>query len=199
MILENNSPSTVIGIDPSLCSTGIVVLNSQGILLESRLIKSFPEGLELKDRMGRIEKIVREIISIVENHQPITICIEGYSLRSTQGSVAPRIELGGLLRYAICRHCPRVIEVAPSTLKKWATGKGNSPGKTGVIAAMAIRYGVSFTSDDAYDSYALARMALMFEEFEAPFDKPQREAIEQITKLKVKKPAKRKKKFAEEE
>jgi len=181
---------TVVGIDPSLSSSGIIVINREGQIVSNQTIKSPPSGSLLVDRMLRIEKIVREVMQIVSAASPSVICIEAYSLGSNMPGVAARVELGGLLRYALFRATTKIYEVAPTTLKKWATGKGNCEGKIPVVVALMKRYQVEFSSDDLYDAYALARIAFQIAEFGPCDTELQGECVTTITTPKVPKPKK---------
>lgn len=185
----------VIGIDPSLTSTGLVILSDDGEMADHRLIRSDPSGGKCADRMKRIETMTREIKTVVEVYEPVIVCIEHYTLGQNTPGTSDRIEFGGLLRYVLwsCGHCP--IEVNQSTLKKWATGKGRFPpgsGKTPMIVSITSRYGVQLASDDEIDAYALARVAFQIAKFEEPENQSQREALITITSEKVKKTRKKK-------
>jgi crossover junction endodeoxyribonuclease RuvC len=49
------------------------------------------------------------------------------------------------------------LQVPPMTLKKFASGKGNSK-KQEMLLQMYKRWGIEFNDDNAADSYALARL-----------------------------------------
>ncbi len=177
----------VMGIDPSLKSSGVIALDHRGEIVLQRVVKSEPCGLALHDRMRRIELITREILGFVEVLKPSVICIEAYSYGSDTIGVAERVELGGLLRYSICRIINKVYEVAPTTLKKFATGKGNVQGKLPVCLALNKRYGVVFDTDHEYDAFTLARIAYQIAGLEQSELKWQQECITTVTAPKVKK------------
>lgn len=179
------SVATVIGIDPSLTGTGVIVLDTQGTLVHKSVVSSSPSGGMVFDRMQRIEKMVTQIKAIVFEFKPNLICIEGYSLGSNMPGVSDRVEYGGLLRYVLTRNW-KVIEVNPLSLKKWATGRGAGD-KTALIAAMTARYGVQFGSSDEYDAYALARLALQIAGFEKPNNATQAECVDVAVNGRLKK------------
>ena len=184
----------VIGIDPSLSATGVIVLDAQGQIIEKRVVSSAASGGKVPERMQRIEKMVRTIKAICDEHKPAVICIEHYTLGSNSPGTADRIEYGGLLRYVLVSSGWGLFEVNQSTLKKWATGKGKFPpnsGKTPMIVSLTTRYKVELATDDEYDAYALARVAMQLAKFEQPTNQAQRECIESITTVKVKKPRKK--------
>ena len=188
------STATVMGIDPSLTSTGVIVLDSRGEIVAKERITSKPSGPLVSSRMRRCQDIFNAVINVANIWQPSVITIEGYSLGSNMPGMVDRVELGGLLRYMLIAHGHRLVEVAPTTLKKWATGKGAWPGggKTPLIVAMTSRYRVELGTDDEYDAYALARMALQIAEHDEPQNQHQREAIEVAINGRTKKPSKRK-------
>lgn len=71
-------------------------------------------------------------------------------------------ELGGVTRLAVhdALHeiCPPPLIVPPTSLKKFATGKGNVP-KDNVMLAVFKKWGVEFKSNDLADAYTVARVA----------------------------------------
>lgn len=180
----------VMGIDPSLCGCAVMVLDADGVILANEIIKSSPSGGMVGNRMARIHEMVGKIKAIVDVFIPTAICLEGYSLGSNMPGVSDRVEFGGLLRYVLWRSERRVIEVPPTTLKKFVTGKGAFPGggKVPLIVALTSKYGVQFKSDDAYDAYGLARLAMMIAKFDEPTNDIQRSTIQLVTTEKVKKP-----------
>jgi crossover junction endodeoxyribonuclease RuvC len=87
------------------------------------------------------------------------VFLEGYSFGSSGRGVLDLAEFGGILRVALAAWCPSNFrEVAPSTLKQFATSKGNSK-KEEVMAHVAHRYGHIFKSNDECDAWVLSRMA----------------------------------------
>lgn len=87
-------------------------------------------------------------------------------------STLPLAQLAGVIRVSIWdyfdgnlysvipfeEHVRKPYLIPPSTLKKYATGKGNSK-KQEMLLQMYKRWGVEFTDDNAADAYALARLA----------------------------------------
>jgi crossover junction endodeoxyribonuclease RuvC len=90
--------------------------------------------------------------------------VEGYSYGSPRGagSQAHSIgELGGVFRLLCYRRAIPLAVVAPTQLKKYATGKGNAT-KDEVVAAIASRTGLHFPgpgANDKYDAWVLWQMA----------------------------------------
>lgn len=186
----------VVGVDPSLTSTGISVIAETGELVGSHRIKSKAVGDLIANRMDRLTIILSRFAQIVSAAKPEVICIEAYSFGSSGGKSWDRIELGGILRYWCHNNGFKMFEVAPSRLKKWACGNGAAEGKIPIVNALNKRYSVEFNSDDEYDAYALGQMAFQLAGFvvageEIP--KFQQEAINDTLFPKPKKTSKRKK------
>lgn len=166
----------VAGIDPSLTNTAVVV-GSTGVH-DVRTFSSEPRGTHVEARMARCERLVNEIVDFVRDNAVEVVCIEGYSYGSNMPGHHAIVEYGGLLRYRLVPHCA-IYEVAPSTLKKFATGKGNGS-KVPMISAITKRYGVEFRSDDEYDAFALFRLALCVAGTVEPETLAQAESIKKV-------------------
>ncbi len=185
------------GIDASLTSTGLIVLNKYGAVEHVQGVTTDPTDKDVFNRVQRVKLITGKVLEVVKRFRPKAICIENYSYGST--NVAPIIEMGFLIRYVITELEIPLFEVAPATLKKWAsgsgknakTGEGKSDSKTRVIVSLVRRYDLSFENNDNYDAYALARMAYQIAGFETSEMAYQREAVQTVLNPK-KKPKSRK-------
>lgn len=140
------------GLDISLTGTGLVVLNDKLEIVRQSLITSKP----IADRFNRFHGILDSIMSDVRTHQPKIVFIEGYSYNSNGGSMFDRAELGGIIKKALWDKKVKFEELAPTSLKKFITGKGNAP-KELMMLKVFKRFGVEFSSNDLCDAYCLAR------------------------------------------
>lgn len=140
------------GLDISLTGTGLVVLNDKLEIVRQSLITSKP----IADRFNRFHGILDSIMSDVRTHQPKIVCIEGYSYGSSGGSMFDRVELGGIVKKALWDKKIKFIEVAPTSLKKFITGKGNAP-KELMMLKVFKRFGVEFSDNNLADAYCLSR------------------------------------------
>ena len=66
--------------------------------------------------------------------------------------------IGWILRYVLYYAGVDFIEIPPTTLKKFATGKGNAK-KEDMILPIYKRYGFEDKSDNVRDAYVLAQIA----------------------------------------
>ena len=99
-------------------------------------------------------------MELITERQPDRIVLEGYSLNmKNASSVVPLVELGGLMRFMLhldghVWYDPRATEV-----KKFATGKGNSP-KEVVMMHVLKRWGHESKTNNTADAYVCAAMGL---------------------------------------
>lgn len=178
--LVSESEQMIVGIDPSLTGSAVCLwLRDEPVI---HRYTSKPAGT-LEGRIIRYGQLVRLVVSNVAPEA--LVLLEGYSHGSRGAAVTDLAEYGGLLRAALLAVTHNVVEVAPSALKKFATGKGNV-NKGAVQAHVAKRWGVIHETDDETDAYVLARMALVYAGAEAETEW-QREVIRRLKSPPVKK------------
>lgn len=142
----------IMGLDISLTGTGLVVLNDKLEIVRQSLITSKP----IADRFNRFHGILDSIMSDVRTHQPKIVIIEGYSYNSNGGSMFDRAELGGIIKKALWDKKVKFEELAPTSLKKFITGKGNAPKELMMLKTFK-KFGVEFSDNNLCDAYGLAR------------------------------------------
>lgn len=152
----------VLGIDPSLNGTGIVLLNSKGkIIYQKAIILNKTKKTTIKG-FSRINYILSIIKEVINEHQGLVklVIIEGYSFGSNRSrSVFDLGELGGIIKYYLYEKEISFVEVPPKFLKKYITGNGNAD-KLMMIDSVKNRYKENFDNDDICDAYALARLGI---------------------------------------
>lgn len=142
--------------------------------------------------MARIERIRQEVDCAVRDCKPDIICIEGYSFGSQGRAVVSAGELGGVVRHGLYLQGYGFTEVAPSQLKKYATGKGNTD-KNLVLLAVYKRWGVDLINDNEADAFVLAQIGLaLLGEYDGKLTVPQAEVIQAIKSPPPKKKRKKK-------
>lgn len=149
----------VVGIDPSLTNTGVVILDDKGELKSQKLFHSKPQP----NRIKRIDKLLGDvfcfIIDNINHHAPILFGLEGYSYGS-QHFAHQLGELGGILRYKLyISNWYNTVEYAPTMVKKFTTGKGNAK-KDLILLNVFKKYGYETDSPDIADAYAIAKLRL---------------------------------------
>lgn len=144
--MPRRKPLQVVGLDPSLTSFGIAKANGETLRVTTTL-RGAPRLQLLR--------------TVVQGHclAADLVVLEGYSLASKYQREALG-ELGGVIRVALLEaHVPFVV-IAPSKLKKFATGRGNAT--KAEMKASAIKYlGLdSKASDDEADAVWLRQAGL---------------------------------------
>lgn len=138
----------IMGLDLSLTSTGVCnILGVNCSLLTStkgdeRLMWFDEQYRQLAESPGR----------------PDLIVLEGYAYgRPNQAHQIG--ELGGVVRLRLRRESIPYVTVPPSTLKKYATGKGNAS-KDQVLIAAVKRSGIEFNNNDEADAWWLRQIGM---------------------------------------
>lgn len=172
---------TILGIDPSLTNTGLCWGDGPDGY-ETECLKFKPNkgfsGRELYSRMTRIDSLTDQARNIFNKTQPAVAMIESYSFASRNGGEYLG-EYGGLLRHSLIRWAQQVIEVAPTAVKKFATGKGNAK-KEVIIGHVQKRWGVLFENSDEADAYVLYRIGLCYAGICEPENQAQREVLAKL-------------------
>lgn len=170
----------VVGIDPSLTALGLAVGRTTEDMRIEELSSKGKTSDDVRARLTRYEALAAEIFTRIDSIEarPSIVLLEGYSYASS-GSTVILGEFGGVLRLLLVRSGLRVVDVPPSTLKRWATGKGNA-GKAAVVSALTKRYGRTFETDNEADAFGLAVIALQLTGASEPANAAQREAIAQL-------------------
>lgn len=151
----------ILGIDPSLTSTGYAVIDLDGKLKFCDTIKT-KSNENLFDRWDRIVNTLIQIafVNACTSVKPF-VYMEGYPYgmaRRGGGHIFGLAELGGIIKYEFRTQKGTEIQVvATQTAKKAATGKGNAK-KEQVRAALQEKYSIleEKVSLDITDAIAVA-------------------------------------------
>ena len=153
--MMTNNMATIMGLDLSLTATGIVVLK-EGTVITKRLVKTKPQGNLPLDEIERLLGIKEEIRKEIKTYEPELILIENLAFMARNTTAL--VQLAGLnymVREMLAISRTPFVMVAPSTLKKFATGKGNGP-KDIVILETYKNFNVSFVDNNLCDAYVLS-------------------------------------------
>lgn len=148
--------ASVVGIDPSLASTGVAILYPDGRKATHHITSTGKRADTLADRRQRIRGIREQLSEWIGSCD--LVVIEGPSHGSRGGSPWDRAGLWwALIDIPLAMGGP-VVQVAPSTRAKWAAGSGRAD-KAAVAAAMQRRCPeVELTNSDEADALAFACM-----------------------------------------
>lgn len=148
-----------VGIDQSYSGFAITILGTDKSYTTT--VAKFDSGGVT--RLAEIQNHVVSTLSEALESGPIKdIAIEGYAYGREFG-VAQSGELGGAVKLALYRmkkldqgRYPMIV--APTSLKKYITGKGTGVQKNQILLNVFKKWGVEFTDDNAADSYGLAHL-----------------------------------------
>lgn len=146
--------SKVLGVDLSLTATGCICLEN-GKIINRQLIKTKPTDKKPLSELIRLTYIRDTIVTTDVK----MVAIEGiaYGIQRTT-SLSQLSGLNYLVRELFYLQDIPFVIVAPTTLKKFITGKGNCA-KDLMLLEIYKRYGVSFKNDNEADAYGLSRIA----------------------------------------
>lgn len=148
----------VLAIDPSLRATGWATIapgplgddeRHHGTIDTSR-IKSPVTGRRRALRGAeRLGYVTANIVQLTRRHATQLVALEGYSFSSQHSQAHALGELGGAIRLILHHLKIPYLEVAPKTLKLWATGSGNADKDRMVTAARDLLNYRGHSNDEA--------------------------------------------------
>jgi crossover junction endodeoxyribonuclease RuvC len=139
-----------VGIDPST-KTGLAIIDNQGYVINTQDVST-----KVKEDPQRFSDIAEQIIDELEPND--RICIEGFSYGSKGKGVSFQYGLGWIIRHLLLDRGYEYIEVPPTSVKKFATGKGNTK-KDEMVLPIYKKWGFEHSSDNVRDAFVLAQMA----------------------------------------
>src|SRR5262245_5270852 len=148
--------TTVIGIDPSMTATGIAVWRNGSAYAYT---STSPAD---EDATLRWNRHLAKIFGEIDDPQRTFIAVEDLP-KGKIAVTALLIERAGLLaliRYGAARRGVPVALINPSTLKKFATGHGQSS-KAAMRASARLLLGVETDNDNEADAVWLQTMAML--------------------------------------
>lgn len=158
------STPRVVGIDASLACSGVAQIGTgPGTVKVGRVVSKPTKDPTLSDRSRRLRRLAGNLTGLCAD--ATLVVIEGPSYASSGAGTWDRAGLWWLVVARLTGAGLNVVEVPPSTLKTYATGKGNA-GKDDVLTAVVRRYPhVQFNGNDEADALVLAAMGARFAGF----------------------------------
>jgi crossover junction endodeoxyribonuclease RuvC len=141
----------ILGIDPSLTSTGLCWADDQYTAISSKG-KGIPRLIDLRNW----------VMDAVYENKIDFVCIESYSFSSRNSHAHSLGELGGVIRVALYETNIPWADIPPTSRSKFATGKGNAS-KNEVVSSISARTGIVWSgkgADDMCDAWVLRQMGL---------------------------------------
>lgn len=153
-----------IGLDLSLRETGFAHLYRGRF--KTQVVKTKLLG------NPRLDYLEETIMNLVTDLNPSGVAIEDYAM-GAKGRVFNIGELGGVIRLAVYRAGIPMIEVPPTVLKKFVTGKGNA-NKTAMVKKVSQLW-FDTDNDNVADAVALSKVAAAV--FDGSRDHPQLDTL----------------------
>lgn len=142
-----------LGFDPSLCSSGLTLLDDESNLTVSTTLSVPQVGVE------RLAFLRAKLHQTLDNYEITFAAIEAPSMNSAVGLLHDLgCWHGQVLLYLYDRGIP-CVSVSPTQTKKYVSGSGKSAGKAVILLDVYKYYGVEFRQDDLADSYVIANIA----------------------------------------
>jgi len=156
----------IIGLDPSLSGTGILSLQEGNVTL-AEATRNRPELKSIE----RVKLVNQRIKNAVQKKTPDLIVIEGFSF----GSKGQCLDIVHYLGWRIREELELLktnenipwIEVSPTQLKKFATGKGVA-NKEIILQQVYKRWGYETNNNNIADAYVLARIGEAYLKWHSP-------------------------------
>jgi len=169
----------IAGLDIS-SHTGLVISNllGDGSLGAIPIAVEFHFKADKEDRFGRYFKYVDEAVSKIKKQSVELVIIEGYSFAEKFNNYF-QYELGALIKGTLRKHNIDMIEVPPTSLKKYVTGKGNIK-KNLILLEVYKRWGFDTKSDNIADAYGLMQFGRGFCGFDVALPKSHTEALKKV-------------------
>ncbi len=140
----------VMGVDTST-KTGYVILDDKGDVVNVGVLSHKPQS----NRFARFAHYTREVSELVDAYGVDLVIIEGYSFAGKFNN-SLQYELGACIRMRLYQEEIPFIEVPPTSLKKFVTGKGNAK-KDLMLLNVYKRWEFDTEDDNEADAYGLAQ------------------------------------------
>lgn len=140
----------VMGVDTST-KTGYVILDDKGDVAKVGVI-SYPPHT---NRFARFAGYTRDVYDLVDAYGVDLVIIEGYAFAGKFNN-SLQYELGACIRMKLYQEEVPFVEVPPTSLKKFVTGKGNAK-KNLMLLSVYKRWDFDTEDDNEADAYGLAQ------------------------------------------
>lgn len=154
--MSMGSKFCVLALDLSTVA-GLAVITSDGT---SKMV-SHAEVVTFKKLKGwdRVNSIAARVMEMHANCKPDFVVIEAYAVGKFSGSAICSIEIGSIIRFLLWQNDIPFLEVSPTSLKKFVTGKGNAK-KENMILEVFKRFGYTSATNDIADAVGLGMYGL---------------------------------------
>lgn len=129
----------------------------------------------------RCSDLAVSVMEVYRRYRPDVICIEGYA-HGAKFSQQVLFEVGSIIRYFLWQEDIKYYDVAPTSLKKFVTGKGVATKDT-IIKEVFKRFSYDTDDNDIADSVGLAFLAAAISGANTGLPKNHLEALTAVLKV----------------
>lgn len=147
--------TTAMGVDIST-KTGIVVLHT-GSGKHPEVIHEEEYKVDITG-MARASRIAKQVDALDSRFEPQVVVLEGYAF-SNRHTLVTLVEIGTMVRYFLGQKNHLYHVVAPTQLKKFATGSGAEK-KERILLEVFKRWGHECKTNNTADAFVLAAIGL---------------------------------------
>ena len=151
----NASPITkfIIGVDVSLTSTGIAVVDNMAKIHSVDHIKTSPNKADHTRIDYIVDQFFERLRPYINDHTRFVF--EAFAFSRNSGKAFTRAEVAGIIKYKLRQDEYDIIAVSPSALAKEIAGNGRC-GKDGMMQAVFRKYNFYTKISDEADALAAA-------------------------------------------
>ena len=132
--------------------------------------------------LDRMDWICRKVLHLLpEAGSGAQVILEGFAFGAKGAAVYEIAGFGYIVRLALRYRSVPVLEVAPSQLKKYATGKGNAT-KEIIIREVYKRWGFEARDNNEADAFVLGQIGLALAGLSEPATEFQRAVLKDLAK-----------------
>ena len=164
--------------DLSLTGTGYSLFGEDGFIQHGLITTKGSTGMP---RLVFIRDTVLNLSVAKANEPHPLVIMEDLAFSRNDPSAQERAGLAYLIRMAMFERGQRYLLCAPTTLKKYVTGKGNSP-KQVMLLEVYKRWDVSLTDDNIADAFGLMQIGRALAGLIQTENKAQEEVLEVLRK-----------------
>ncbi|MFA5355083.1 MAG: crossover junction endodeoxyribonuclease RuvC [Thermodesulfovibrionales bacterium] len=172
--------NTVLGLDLSLTSTGVILLDRDGGIVRQETVRTKPNGNRPPDEINRLNGIVDRIFDGVNRKNVLLCAVEQVAFSRNMSSHSSLVALNYFVRKRLMELGIPFILISPTSAKKFASGDGKAQ-KDMMLLETYRRWGVAFDSSDLCDAYVMARIGMITAGIAEPENAYQREIIKKLS------------------
>ena len=148
----------ILGLDTSTKTGAVVLSDDPKFIFEAEYEAKKLKGFE------RLAWFRETITKLLKTYPPTVVVIENYGFANAF-TLVTLVEVGTVVRMALYDAKVPIVEIPPTTLKVYVTGKGVAP-KEVMMRDIYKRWGFEAKTNNIADAFALAKLGLHLHGFE---------------------------------